>query len=323
MCVIIILQNRKSWRSVARFARNRIVQTNPSHLAEILQLWYVRLQALVNLRLYQLALAELDKLGDLDRQEYTFEYHQGLFPGKSGNMIPFELRVLSANLPGLMKHYNTSIERLTILAMECQREDTGLWRKREVSLYIMLANFLLEIKDFPLTISIMTKIVSKFSDGDIEPDVISTLGRLYLQLGNIQDAKKVFKGLESREASDPHVKRLVRMNSALCYVAAADWSPAKEELDAILAEDPNDYEAVNNLVVCLIYLGDLNQAIAVMEDLVSKSKDQAHGLIEKAVFNLCTLYELRSDTALEKKIWKLQQLHPYLGDGFHVESFKI
>jgi hypothetical protein len=85
------------------------------------QLWYVRLQALVNLRLYQLALAELDKLGDLNRQEYTFEYHQGLFPGKSGLMIPFELRVLSANLPGLMKHYNNSIERLTILAMECQK----------------------------------------------------------------------------------------------------------------------------------------------------------------------------------------------------------
>ncbi|KAI8578278.1 hypothetical protein K450DRAFT_248065 [Umbelopsis ramanniana AG] len=321
------LVNRKSWRSVARFTRNRIVQTNPSHLAEILQLWYVRLQALVNLRLYQLALAELDKLGDLNRQEYTFEYHQGLFPGKSGIMIPFELRVLSANLPGLMKHYNASIERLTILAMECQRlnskEDTELWRKREVSLYIMLANFLLEIKDFPLTISIMTKIVNTFSNGAAEPDVISTLGRLYLQLGNIQDAKKVFKGLESQEASDPHVKRLVRMNSALCHVAAADWSPAKEELDAILAEDPNDYEAVNNLVVCLIYLGELNQAIAVMEDLISKSNDQAHGLIEKAVFNLCTLYELRSDTAMEKKIWKLQQLHPYLGDGFHVESFKI
>lgn len=73
----------------------------------------------------------------------------------------------------------------------------------------------------------------------------------------------------------------------------------------------------------MVYLGELNQAIAVMEDLISKSEDQAHGLIEKAVFNLCTLYELRSDTAQEKKIWKLQQLHQHVGDAFHVESFKI
>lgn len=63
-----------------------------------------------------------------------------------------------------------------------RNEDSELWRKREVSLYIMLANFLLEIKDFPLTIQIMTKIVSKFSAEEPEPDVISTLGRLYLQV---------------------------------------------------------------------------------------------------------------------------------------------
>lgn len=64
-------------------------------------------------------------------------------------------------------------------------EDSELWRKREVSLYIMLANFLLEIKDFPLTIQIMTKIVSKFSNEEPEPDVISTLGRLYLQVSPV------------------------------------------------------------------------------------------------------------------------------------------
>ncbi|KAM3588384.1 hypothetical protein VKS41_000830 [Umbelopsis sp. WA50703] len=31
------LMNKKSWRSIARLARNRIVQTNPAHLSEILQ----------------------------------------------------------------------------------------------------------------------------------------------------------------------------------------------------------------------------------------------------------------------------------------------
>jgi hypothetical protein len=60
-----------------------------------------------------------------------------------------------------------------------------------------------------------------------------------------------------------------------------------------------------------------------MENLISTAKDQAHGLMEQAVFNLCTLYELRSDTAMEKKVAKLQQLHAYVGDAFHVESFKI
>jgi len=325
------LVNRKSWRAVARFARNRIVQTNPSHLAEILQLWYVRLQALVNLRLYQLALAELDKLGDLNRQEYTYEYHQGLFPGMSGMMIPFELRVLWANLPGWMKHQNTSIERITLLALECQKiqqgnakEDMTVWKKREVSLYIMLANFLLEIKDFPLTISVMSKIVRTFSSEEKpDADVVCSLGRLYLQLGNIQEAKKVFKALDGQADNDPSIHRLVKMNTALCHIAAADWKLAKDNLQVIVDANPSDFEAVNNLGVCLLYLGELDAAIAMMENLISTAKDQAHRLMEQAVFNLCTLYELRSDTAMEKKVAKLQQLHAYVGDAFHVESFKI
>jgi hypothetical protein len=61
-------------------------------------------------------------------------------------------------------------------------EDKNLWRKREVSLYIMLANFLLELKDYPLTISVMSKIVDKFSNGSQDVDVVSALGRLYLQV---------------------------------------------------------------------------------------------------------------------------------------------
>jgi hypothetical protein len=68
-------------------------------------------------------------------------------------------------------------------------ENKELWRKREVSLYIMLANFLLEIKDYPLTISIMTKIVNQFSNGDPEPDVISALGRLYLQVRSFETSR--------------------------------------------------------------------------------------------------------------------------------------
>jgi hypothetical protein len=71
------------------------------------------------------------------------------------------------------------------------KEDSEIWRKREVSLYIMLANFLLEIKDFPLTISIMTKIVNTFSNGDAEPDVISALGRLYLQASSFHSLQRI------------------------------------------------------------------------------------------------------------------------------------
>lgn len=113
------------------------------------------------------------------------------------------------------------------------------------------------------------------------------------------------------------------MPRALCHIAAADWKLAKDNLQVIVDANPSDFEAVNNLGVCLLYLGELDAAIAMMENLILTAKDQAHRLMEQAVFNLCTLYELRSDTAMEKKVAKLQQLHAYVGDAFHVESFKI
>lgn len=321
------LMNKKSWRSVARLARNRIVQTNPAHLSEILQLWNVRLGALVKLRLYQLASAELDKLGDLTRQEFTFEYHQGLFPGQSGSMIPFELRILWANLPGWMKHPHTSIERLTLLAMECKKhqvdDEKDVWRNREVSLYIMLVNFLLEIKDYPLCISIMTQISEKMMDIPKDPKIMSALGRIHLQLGNIQEAKSIFKKLESEDDHDAEYNRSIKMNSALCNIASGEWKAAKDQLQSILELHTNDFEALNNFAVCLLYLGELDKAIAAMEDLITKASAESDFLMEQAIFNLCTLYELRSDDAMEKKVQKLQQLHPILGDAFLAESFKM
>jgi tetratricopeptide (TPR) repeat protein len=98
---------------------------------------------------------------------------------------------------------------------------------------------------------------------------------------------------------------------------------AKDELQAILELNPSDFEAANNFAVCLLYLGELDESIAAMEDLVSKANGEPDFLMEQAIFNLCTLYELRSDGAMEKKVQKLQQLHPILGDVFHVESFKM
>lgn len=60
-----------------------------------------------------------------------------------------------------------------------------------------------------------------------------------------------------------------------------------------------------------------------MEDLITKASAESDFLMEQAIFNLCTLYELRSDDAMEKKVQKLQQLHPILGDAFLAESFKM
>lgn len=107
------------WRSVARYARHQITQSSASQLESILRLWYLRLLALMQLGLYQLASAELEKLGNLYRPELTFEYHG--ISGKTGSIVPFELLVLSARLPFYLKYPLISLERLTLLAVHCKK----------------------------------------------------------------------------------------------------------------------------------------------------------------------------------------------------------
>lgn len=86
-----------------------------------MQLWYTRLLALTKLRLYQLASAEFDGLGDLDRAELTYEYHQGLFPGQTGSMVPFDLRVLWAKLPAWLGNTGASVQRVVLLIVFCKK----------------------------------------------------------------------------------------------------------------------------------------------------------------------------------------------------------
>jgi hypothetical protein len=69
---------------LAKYAQQQLIQCDPRDVDEIMKLWYCRILALCKLRLYKLAQAELDRLGELDRPELYYDSHPGLFPNQSG-----------------------------------------------------------------------------------------------------------------------------------------------------------------------------------------------------------------------------------------------
>ena len=75
------------------------------------------------------------------------------------------------------------------------------------------------------------------------------------------------------------------------------------------------------MAVCSLYLGRLKDALQTLETLVYD--DPQRHLQEGILLNLCTLYELESSRALEKKQNLLNLVNIHKGNGFNVACLKM
>lgn len=78
---------------------------------------------------------------------------------------------------------------------------------------------------------------------------------------------------------------------------------------------------VNNMAVCLLYLGRLGDSVSLLEATVRT--DPSLCLHEGFLFNVCTLYELQSSEASTRKRAMLRLVGRHAGDGFNAASLKM
>ena len=82
-------------------------------------------------------------------------------------------------------------------------------------------------------------------------------------------------------------------------------------------------EAVNNVSLCHLYMCNMNQGVDVLEALIRE--DPTAFLTERVAFNLCTLYELGSDSSVavrKKRVLQLIAKRFFLHD-IGPENFRI
>lgn len=126
-----------------------------------LQLWHIRLLALFQLGLYQLASAEFEKLSDVILT------------------VPFAMQVLWALLPFQLDHPLVTLERLSLLAV---RQRGG---QRELQVYLIMATRLIEMKETHQATQILKAVLNRLArekDVACRLDLMTALGRLYLQV---------------------------------------------------------------------------------------------------------------------------------------------
>ncbi|KAG0201372.1 hypothetical protein BGX33_010352 [Mortierella sp. NVP41] len=340
-----------SWRVMSRYTRSQILMTPSDHILELINLWYARLLALVKLGQYEMAQAELDQLGDLHGPQYRFEnYAPDSFAVQDvqsveqpqgdglqrGCMVPFELFVLKARLQGYLGDTYEAIDQLYDLIMRskkfeaiCQVSDdmVGIkqWQDIAGQLHLMVLNYLVELKDYPAATKHARDLSRKYPR---DVNFQSGLGRLYLQLGDLVRAEEVFNEVEAlvkshhSEAEQAHFRLQLTMNRALLAVTQGQWLVAKSAFEEVLAQESENLAATNNLAVCELYAGQLNEAIPRLEKLMFAYPTSA-GTSEPLVFNMATLYELRTEGSFRKKQQVMVEVSKWAGDQFNVAMFKI
>ncbi|XP_030054780.1 trafficking protein particle complex subunit 12 isoform X1 [Microcaecilia unicolor] len=316
-----------------------------SHTTDSLQLWFVRLALLVKLDLFQNAEMEFEPFRNLDQPDLYYEYYLHVYPGRKGSMVPFSMRVLHAELPQYVGNPQESLDRLHNMKTICTKildhlekglaEDGSminitqsnrqasvqLWRSRLGRVMYSMANCLLMMKDFVLAVDAY-HIVIKYCP-DQEPQLLSGIGRIFLQIGDIKTAEKYFQDVEKvTQNLDGHQHKItVLMNRAFLCLGQNNFAEAHKFYTEILMLDPTNAVANNNAAVCLLYLGKLKDSLRQLEGLVQQ--DPKHYLHESVLFNLTTMYELESSRSMQKKQALLEAVAVKEGDSFNTQCLKL
>ncbi|KAM9786437.1 trafficking protein particle complex subunit 12 [Syngnathus typhle] len=317
-----------------------------SHTANSLQLWFVRLALLVKLNLFQNAELEFEPFGDLDQPDLFYEFYPTVYPGRRGSMVPFSMRLLHAELPQHLAKPQEALDRLHILKSVCltildnlekglgedggaislteenRQESVKLWKARLSRVLYSMANCLLVMKDYVLAVEIYHAIIQY--EPQQRAQLLSGIGRIFLQIGDIQTAEMYFCDVEKtcqRIDSEPGLTTCVLMNRAFVHLSQNNYAEAHSSFMDVLKTDPKNPVANNNAAVCLLYLGRLKESLGKLEGLVQQ--DPALYLHESVLFNLTTMYELESSRSTQKKQALLEAVSCREGDSFNTQCLKL
>uniref|UniRef100_A0A5B7BCW8 Putative trafficking protein particle complex subunit 12 n=1 Tax=Davidia involucrata TaxID=16924 RepID=A0A5B7BCW8_DAVIN len=297
---------RGSWRSildkVARARKLSLLSKPHEHLTYL----SYNVLALIKLRRYADASAEIESLeDDLDSSHYKYQSYPQHYPNRSGSMVPFALRWLHAELPSKLGKRQETLDRLYTLLDFVRTKLSGkesnnssvsteLWRKREGFVTNSIISHHISHKEFSVCLGLIKDLIDRCDDAKIaNPVLLSKLGHVQMQYGDLEGAKATFdviEGLVKEGKDEVELRNLVSRNKALVYLVGKDYVSAVREYEQCIERDSSDVVAINNKALCLMYLRDLSDSIKVLESALERIPTLA--LDETIVVNLCSMYEL-------------------------------
>ncbi|XP_043926336.1 trafficking protein particle complex subunit 12 [Protopterus annectens] len=319
-----------------------------SHVTDSLQVsTFIKLKILVKCGLhFYTAVLSVQMFGDSGQPCLYFEYQDHVAPGRKGSMIPFSMRVLHAELPQYLMKAQDSLDRLHNMKAICLKilenlenglaEDGSminitsenrqasieLWRSRLGRVIYSVANCLLMMKEYVLAVDMYRSIIQY--QPEQEPQLLSGIGRIFLQIGDTKTAEKYFQDVVKvcqKTENGQQNKIMILMNRAFLHLGQNNFTEAHKLFSEVLKIEPSNAVANNNAAVCLLYLGKLKESLKQLEGLVQQEPKRY--LHESVLFNLTTMYELESSRSMQKKQALLEAVACTEGDSFNVQCLKL
>ncbi|KAL2810642.1 hypothetical protein BJX63DRAFT_305579 [Aspergillus granulosus] len=277
---------------------------SPTDIKHIFALFYTRLACLELSGNTVIAAQESKSLEDLSSMFYYVDSPAKAddandnHPSYPRHIAPWPLRILAIRLQsigfgdsrrGIGGLYELGLEaRREIMRPELSSAEREIWRNRLSDLGIRTVNALIEMGDLSAAKRSLESLQKTKSD-----HVITELRTvlLLLSIGDVDAARQLC--VDIGDTRGALLKPFLCMAEGRYADAILEWrmllgsSNDKAIDDAVISQ---------NLAVCLLYTGQLNEARHVLESLV-----QAQHSFSSLVFNLATVYELCSDKSIQLK----------------------
>ncbi|KAG9096315.1 hypothetical protein FS749_008761 [Ceratobasidium sp. UAMH 11750] len=307
-----------SWRALARMAKDQIIATPESDTVMILDLWSLRLSSLARMRLYNQATVECSNLYSVLGTVSP--------PSALRQVVPYELDVLRARTmywAGDIRSYLDELVRLVRMCKRAARAGGGVkgtvgsvWAERGTRTGMMIVTQLVEMQDYVGALSILRPLADSPT---ASPELVFALARIMMESGDSGSAH----ALSTRVTANPDADQVTQAMTRALEAAMVDrWSVAEGELRNALEVERENAVVANNLAVVLLSCGKLDEAIELLEDML-KNSPASFVAVEPFLYNLATLYELRSNGSLEKKKHMLREVAQWGGDGIKTGALKL
>nr|CDS30045.1 tetratricopeptide repeat protein 15 [Hymenolepis microstoma] len=330
------------------------------------QLWLIRFVLLKQTQQYEILENELGTFDRLDNPDVYFEHDPVTYKGRKGSMIPFSLRLLHAELPHYLKRSTEALDRLYFLSAVVSRMITNLtsdytedgrdhcpseayktsslilWRRRQAKILSLCLSIYLTLKDYPSAIDTVYQMIEILKPLGEHRFLYGTLGRIYLEFGDVETAERMFTESLMDAPSDlksTQVQRL--MFNAMLQIGHGRFDEAKRSFREVLQLDPTNVAAANNQAVCLHFTSQMDDSIRILESLTTPFNQQqpleASGgrnvlpldtrsppaLHETLISNLAVLHEAESDKSQTKKFRVLERIAGLAGENVALSSFRL